>query len=153
MTQAISIKASLYERDYQAWIEDVVNKLQSRDFERLDIENLIEEVESLGISDKKEILNRLATLLEHLLKRIYVNMPQEFNGWERTIREQRRQIKRSLKISPSLARYFAEIFDYAFADALDEVCQEEGYKSVNFPDTWQFSHELEAILNIDFWEV
>lgn len=157
MTQAIpkvsTTNTSLYERDYHEWVEDVVNKLRARDFERLDLENLIEEVESLGISDKNEILSRLATLLEHLLKRIYVDMPQEFNGWERTIREQRRRIKRSLKISPSLARFFVEVFDYAFVDALDEVRQENGYKSVTFPDTWQFSRDIDAILNINFWEI
>jgi hypothetical protein len=153
MTQAIASKTSLYELDYQEWIEDVVTKLRAREFERLDIENLIEEVEGLGISDKNELLNRLATLIEHLLKRIYVDMPQEFNGWERTIREQRRRIKRSLKISPSLARFFVEIFDYAFEDALDEVRKERGYKAVIFPDAWQFSRDVDAMLNIDFWQV
>ncbi|MEA5617884.1 DUF29 domain-containing protein [Cronbergia sp. UHCC 0137] len=153
MTQAIATNTSLYERDYHEWVENVVKNLRARDFDRLDIKNLIEEVESLGISDKNEILSRLATLLEHLLKRIYVDMPQEFNGWERTIREQRRRIKRSLKISPSLARFFVEVFDYAFEDALDEVRQEKGYKSVTFPHTWQFSRDIDAILNVNFWEI
>jgi len=153
ISEAIATNTSLYERDYYEWVEDVVNKLRSRDFDLLDIENLIEEIESLGISDKNEMLSRLATLLEHLLKRIYVDMPQEFNGWERTIREQRRRIKRSLKISPSLARFFVEVFDYAFKDALDEVRQEKGYKSVTFPDTWQFSSDIDEILNVNFWEI
>ncbi len=152
MRQATTAKTKLYDQDYLQWVEDIVSKLRARDFEHLDIENLLEEIEDLGKSEKKELLNRLATLLEHLLKRLYVNMPQEFNGWERTIREQRRQIKRAIKFSPSLAPLFDQFFDEAFEEALDEVCKEKGYKSVQFPDTWQFSRDLDAILNIDFWE-
>ncbi len=152
MTQAIAPKMALYDRDYLQWVEDIVNKLRARDFDHLDIENLIEEIEDLGKSEKKEILNRLTTLLEHLLKRLYVDMPQEFNGWERTIREQRRQIKRAIKFSPSLAPLFDRFFDEAFDEAIDEVRKEKGYKSVQFPDTWQFSRDLDTMLNIDFWE-
>jgi Domain of unknown function DUF29 len=152
MTQASTPKTALYDRDYLQWVEDIVNKLRARDFDHLDIENLIEEIEDLGKSEKKEILNRLTTLLEHLLKRIYVDMPQEFNGWERTIREQRRQIKRAIGFSPSLAPLFDRFFDEAFDDAIDEVRKEKGYKSVQLPDTWQFSRDLDAMLNIDFWE-
>ncbi len=152
MTQTIAPTTSLYDRDYLQWVEDIAHKLRTRDFDHLDIENLIEEIEDLGKSEKKELLNRLTTLLEHLLKRLYVNMPQEFSGWERTIREQRRQIKRSIKFSPSLALLFYQFFDDAFDDALEEVRKEKGYKSVQFPDTWNFSRDIDAILNIDFWE-
>jgi DNA-directed RNA polymerase delta subunit len=151
MTPAIAPKTALYDRDYLQWVEDVANKLRARDFDNLDIDNLIEEIEDLGKSEKKEILNRLTTLLEHLLKRLYVEMPQEFNGWERTIREQRRQIKRAVEFSPSLAPLFDQFFDVAFDDALDEVRKESGYNSVQFPDIWQFSRDIDAMLNIDFW--
>jgi len=151
MTQEISRK-SLYESDFLLWTQDTIAKLKARDFDHVDFDNLLEEIESLGTSERSEILNRLATLLEHLLKRIYVDMPQEFNGWERTIREQRRQIKRKLKTSPSLKNYFAEIFDYAYQDALDEILAEQGYKSVKFPDTWQFDRDIDSMLNIKFWE-
>ena len=151
MIQTTIAKVNLYDRDYLQWVEDIVNKLRTRDFEHLDIENLIEEIEDLGKAEKKELLNRLTTLLEHLLKRIYIDMPQEFTGWERTIREQRRQIKRAIKFSPSLAPLFDQFFDEAFEDALDEVRKEKGYKSIQFPDTWQFSRDLDAMLDTEFW--
>ena len=93
---------SLYDQDILLWVEDTVSKLKSRDFTHLDLDNLIEEVESLGISQRKELLSRLTTLLEHLLKRLYINLPDDYNGWERTIREQRRQIRILLKDAPSL---------------------------------------------------
>ncbi|MFO5491276.1 MAG: DUF29 domain-containing protein, partial [Cuspidothrix sp.] len=63
MTQT-QIAVSLYEQDYLLWIEDIVQKLRNRDIEGLDIDNLIEEIEDLGRSDKRELENRLAELLE-----------------------------------------------------------------------------------------
>ena len=153
MTIAIASKTSLYDRDFYQWVQETTEKLKTKDFDHVDFEHLIEEIESLGTSERSEVLNRLATLLEHLLKRMYiVSRPQEFNGWERTIREQRRQIKRTLKTSPSLKNYFTEIFDYAYQDALDEVLSEKGYQSVKFPDTWQFNRDIDSMLNVDFWE-
>lgn len=57
---------SLYDQDILLWVEDTVANLKARDFETLDIENLIEEVEALGTSQKIAILTRLIILLEHL---------------------------------------------------------------------------------------
>ena len=59
---------SLYEQDILLWVEDTVAKLKVRDFDHLDLENLIEEVESVGRSERREFLSRLTRLLEHLLK-------------------------------------------------------------------------------------
>ncbi|WP_242031202.1 DUF29 domain-containing protein [Anabaena sp. FACHB-1237] len=53
------IAVYLYEQDYILWIEDTVNKLRNKDIEGLDFENLIEEIEDFGRSDKREIENRL----------------------------------------------------------------------------------------------
>ena len=77
---------SLYEQDIVLWVEDTAAKLKARDFANVDLENLIEEVEDLGRSQKTELLSRLTRLLEHLLKRLYVNSPQDYRGWELTIR-------------------------------------------------------------------
>jgi hypothetical protein len=151
MTQ-IATAPSLYDRDYLLWTEDIVNKLQARDLDGLDFENLIEEIEDLGRSQKHKLRSHLTTLVEHLLKRCYVPMANEFNGWERTIREQRRQIKWMTEASPSLTPYFREIFDLTFAEALEEVMAEPGYKFVKFPDTWQFDRDRDSLLNVDFWE-
>ena len=61
------IKVSLYEQDYVLWTEDIVNKLRNRNIEDLDFEHLIEEIEDLGKSDKREMENRVRELLEHIL--------------------------------------------------------------------------------------
>ena len=72
MTQTIS-PWNLYDRDYLQWVDDTVNKLRIGYFVNLDMDNLIEEIEDLGWSQKRELNSRLKMLLEHLLKRIYVN--------------------------------------------------------------------------------
>jgi hypothetical protein len=152
MTQAIAPPLALYDRDFYQWVQETTEKLKTKDFDHVDLENLIEEIESLGTSERSEVYNRLATLLEHLLKRMFVDMPQEFNGWENTIREQRKRLKRVIKLSPSLKIYFTEIFDEAFVDALEEIRKEKGYKLVKFPDVWQFNCDIDSMLNVDFWE-
>lgn len=155
MTQAItrkSLNASLYETDFLLWTEETVAKLKARDFDHVDLENLIEEIESLGRSEKKEIRNRLKTLLEHLIKRIYVDMPQEFNGWERTIREQRAEIRVELNDMPSLKRFWDELFDVAWGLALIKVKDEYEKKGYQIPEQWQFSRDIEAMLSVKFWD-
>ena len=144
------IAVSLYEQDYLLWIEDIVHKLRSRDIEGLDIDNLIEEIEDLGRSDKRELENRLAELLEHILKRNYVHIPDCYRGWVESIIKQRIGIRKLLKNSPSLKAYFSQVFDEAYADALKIV--RNGYPQCEFPDMWPFSCDIEAMLNVDFWE-
>jgi Domain of unknown function DUF29 len=150
MTQ--TIQKSLYESDFLLWTQDTVAKLKARDFDHLDLENLIEEIEALGRSEKQELENRLEILLAHLLKRIYVDMPDCFNGWENTIREQRRRIFLRLKNTPSLKTYWEQSFQDAWFLALGTVRDEYAEKGYHFPDTWQFESTIDAMLNIDFWE-
>ena len=80
MTQSITHK-SLYESDFLLWTQDTIAKLKARDFDHVDLENLLEEIEALGNSYRDELESRLEILIEHCLKRLYVDMPQEFNGW------------------------------------------------------------------------
>ena len=109
MSQLTGIN-KLYERDFSLWVEDTVAKLKARKFDELDLDNLIEEIDSLGKRDKRELRNRLDVLLNHLLKRCYIPSPENYRGWELTIREQRKQVQRLLEESPSLRNYLFEIF-------------------------------------------
>jgi len=141
---------SLYEEDFLLWSEDTAAKLKARDFEHLDLENLIEEVESLSRSERSQLLNRLIVLLEHLLKRLYVELPQDYNGWERTIRTQRRHLEILLEDSPSLKAIWSQRFDRAWISALKTVRKE--YKNDVFPDRFPYPTDVESMLDRDFWE-
>jgi hypothetical protein len=140
---------SLYEQDIILWSEDTVRKLKAKDFNNLDISNLIEEIEALGIAQKKELLSRLIVLLEHLLKRLYVLLPNDYNGWERTIRTQRAELEALLIQVPSLKTRWDDSFDHAWRIALKTVSKE--YRQISFPSEWQFERHIEAMLEYDFW--
>jgi len=147
MTQAIT--KTLYDRDFSLWLEETAARLRVRDFDRLDIDNLLEEIETLGRSERNELKSRLDTLLSHILKRVHVPIQDDYNGWERTIREQRKQIRRRLADSPSLKNYLPEIFDEVWKDVPIEL--KEDYPQFQFPSTWQFSRDIETILTEKFW--
>jgi len=149
MTQAM-VKQTLYDSDLNLWLETVIAQLRSGDLQNVDIENLIEELEGLAGRDKREIISRLKTLFEHILKRCYVDMPNEFRGWEVTIRTQRFELEQMLEQSPSLKRHFIESIDKCFNVALKDVWSE--YSQYTFPNTWQFSLDIDSIVNQAFWE-
>lgn len=142
-------QASLYEQDFALWIDETVAKLQAHQFEDIDLENLIEEIESLGKSHKRELRNRLTVLLAHILKRIYIDSAYDNRGWMETIDEQRRQIKLLLADSPSLQVYFQNIFTEVYGAALKTAHSQ--YQGVTFPSDWPFSHEIDAVLEETFW--
>jgi hypothetical protein len=148
--EKLNMTLSLYDQDILLWVEDTVAKLKARDFETLDIENLIQEVEALGTSQKRELLSRLIVLLEHLLKRLYVDLTYDYNGWERTIRTQRTELDVLITQVPSLKSLWDTSFKEAWRRSLTNVRSE--YKSVNFPSEWPYSSELEILLNSNFWE-
>ena len=150
MTQTIEQTSTLYDRDLNLWLEDAITKLKAGDLVNLDVENLIEELAGLAGRDRREMESRLTRLIEHVLKRCYVNLPQCYRGWELTIIEQRNEIKKIIKQSPSLKRHIISIFDELFNDAL-EIVQTE-YENATFPRTWQFTYEIDLLLTTNFWK-
>ena len=148
MTQA-SIALTLYDQDYLLWTEDTVNQLRNKKFHRLDLMNLIEEIEDLGKSQKRELKSHLGELLEHILKRTYIDMPDCYRGWVESVDKQRIALRRLLKDSPSLKPYLLEVFYEVYADILIVVCR--SYPQHQFPEKWPFERNIEDLLTIDFW--
>ena len=146
----ISTPESLYDRDFLLWTEDIVEKLTNRDFSSLDLDHLIEEVDALGRSQRKELKSRLLVLLEHLLKRLYVDSPDDYRGWENTIYEQRQQIEIEISDSPSLKRIWNDTFIFCWSLALKRLQQQ--YPKTSFPQDWSDHKDIQSILNTNFWE-
>jgi Domain of unknown function DUF29 len=145
----VQSKPTLYEQDLAAWFEDTIAKLRARQFDAIDLDSLIEEIEGLAGRDRRELKNRLNVLLAHLLKRLYVNCAENNRGWELTIREQRNQLSDLLEQSPSLRNYWIESFAVVWQRALSDVRAE--YPDIQFPEEWQFNSEPEAFLTEIFW--
>jgi hypothetical protein len=141
---------SLYNCDLGLWLETTIAQLKAGDFHNLDVENLIEELEGLAGRDRREIDSRLIVLIEHILKRCYINMPDYFGGWQNTISTQRDELTLMIEQSPSLKRYFLERFDRNFAVALRKVTDD--YPKHQIPDAWQCDRNIDSMLNTNFWE-
>lgn len=141
---------TLYDVDFALWIEETVNQLKSRSVENLDWENLIEEIESLGKRDKRELANRLTTLFEHALKRRYVPLPDCYRGWEVTISRTQQELNQILMDSPSLRNHFLQVSGECYQNALKNIQKEY---DVKFPNSSPFPNTVDSLLFQDFWYI
>ncbi|WP_017298921.1 DUF29 domain-containing protein [Nodosilinea nodulosa] len=129
---------TLYDQDFHAWAQRQVELLRSGQLAKLDIENLAEEIESLGRQERQELRNRLGILLGHLLK-WYYQPEARTKSWAATIQEQRRRIQRHLQENPSLKPYLAEAIAIGYEDGLDLVNIETPLNPQQLPQTCPFS--------------
>jgi len=141
---------SLYDQDIVLWVEDTVTKLKARDFANLDIENLVEEVDALGTSQRHAVKSLLRKLLEHLLKRCYVPLPECYAGWQKEIRNFRNDLQDLFDDAPSLKNFAQEVLPQCYAKALESV--QEDYPQIAFPDTWLEEYSFEILMSRHFWD-
>ena len=125
-------RESLYKTDYLKWIETTVEKLREQDYSNIDWENLIEEFEDMGRSERRSLESNLVVILLHLLK--WQFQPELRSGsWKGSIAEHRRRIRKALKDSPSLKPYLEEIFAECYLDAIEQASAETGLPEATFP--------------------
>ncbi|AVH74220.1 DUF29 domain-containing protein [Nostoc sp. 'Lobaria pulmonaria (5183) cyanobiont'] len=118
---------NLYEQDFYLWTQTIAQQLKENKFNEIDIHNLIEEIESMGRSEKRELKNRLIVLLMHLLKWQY-QPEKRSESWRSTISEQRICIETLLEDSPSLQPLLAEVFENCYQKACVKASDETGIK-------------------------
>ncbi len=137
IAQLITNQTNLYDTDHHLWVLDTVKKLENRDLDSLDWENLIEEVLGLSRSDKRKLESLLMRLIEHLLKLGYWESEKERNKghWQGEIRNFRKQIKKELKASPSLKGYLQEIFEESYQDSREIVSDKSQLPLNSFPES------------------
>ena len=136
----------LYDRDFSLWIETTVGQLKKKQLENLDWDNLIEEIESLGKSEKNALKSNLRVLLMHLLKWQY-QPDKRSNSWIYNIVEHSIRIKEAFDDSPSLKSYFTDILADCYQNARKLAAKETGLAISSFPLNCPFSQE--DIINSD----
>lgn len=143
---------TLYEQDFYQWIQTTASLLKERHFDEVDWENVIEEIETMGRSEKKELQSRLITLIEHLLKLQYWEAEKAYNerGWRGTIVEQRNQLELSLEDSPSFKPILEEVFLDCYKKARNLILRKYQLSSNIFPSEPPFT--IEDILNPDYFQ-
>jgi hypothetical protein len=139
--------SNLYETDFYAWTLEQSKLLQTGDFNRLDIVNLVEEIESLGKQQRQELENRLAILIGHFLKWDYQS-DRRSKSWKATIREQRRMVQRLIQQNSSLQPYLEEAIAAAYESGLDLVVRETPLDYPDLPENCIYTPD--QVFNPDF---
>ena len=108
----VEAAASLYEQDFLRWTEQQASVLRELGLAGtnlpIDWENVAEELESLGSSQRRELRSRLLTIIMHLLKLRASTATRPRAGWQDTVdRERSELIDGLLRQSPSLHREIA----------------------------------------------
>jgi hypothetical protein len=140
-------KLSDYETDFVLWIEKQVELLRAKEFDELDLDNLIEEIDSIGKSLRLELGSRLKVLLIHLLK-CQFQPEKKSSGWLGSIEEQRSEILDLLEQNPSLRREVSNGAQGKYASAVRRSCIETGLPASTFPAENPYSSD--QLLDPDF---
>jgi Domain of unknown function DUF29 len=133
-----------YERDFYSWTQEQAELLKAGRFSERDIDNLIEEVESMGRSEKRELESLLTILLLHLLKWKYQEA-RRGRSWQLSIDEQRIQFCKTLDENPGLKTALDEITKYAYKLAVIKAARETKISKAVFPECcpWDLAQLLD----------
>jgi hypothetical protein len=144
----VAMTKSQYEDDFYAWSTEQAALLRAGKLAEADIENIAEEIDSMGRSEKRELVNRLTVLLLHLLK--WQFQPAfRGNGWRLSIEEQRYRLEDHLNDNPSLRSKLDVAIRDAYRLALIEAERETGLARNTFPPVCPFPFERATAA--DFW--
>jgi hypothetical protein len=143
---------TLYDTDFVEWTARTAELLRARRFDELDVEQVAEDIEDLGKSDRRAVGSQLSRILMHLLKR-RIQPEREGASWRSSIVSARREIKYQLDDSPSLRRHLEDTLQRTYRgavkDALDETDLTATAKELDIPETcpWTLNALLDGDLN------
>jgi hypothetical protein len=140
-------KPSLYDTDFFRWTSEQADLLRRGHFAEADLANIVEEIETLGRSEKRELASAYRLICLHLLK-LLVQPSRATRSWRKTIVRERNTAERVLDDNPSLKGRRADILAGAYKQARKEAAAETGLPVSDFPDTPPFT--LEQVEADDF---
>jgi hypothetical protein len=137
-----------YEKDFYAWTQEQANLIRQGKFNEIDTLHIIDEIESMGRSEKRALKSRLAVLLMHLLKWQY---QPTFRGvsWTITIRNQRWEIAELLEDNPSLQHWVADTMLDAYKQARLNAQTETALRLDVFPEECPWT--VEQVISNEFF--
>ena len=140
----------LYEQDFYRWTREQAALLETRQFDALDMANLVEEITSLGLSQKHALGRHLKNLVMHLLKWHYQPSGRQTGySWRSSIYNARDDIAVILEDSPSLRREVPGLLTRRYPAARMLAQDETGLPLATFPQECPWT--AEQILDDDFW--
>jgi hypothetical protein len=142
--------AALYEQDFPLWAQRQARLLRSGQFDQLDLENLVEEVEDLSRRERDSVESYAETILEHLLKLAFSPAARPRRGWLVTLDKQRTKLAR--KITPTLRSHLQIELPALYAGQRRPVLRQLAKDQVSpeaLPATCPYT--LEQILDPDWY--
>jgi len=139
---------TLYDRDFYAWANEQARLIRAGLVSDLDFENLAEEIESMGRSEKRELVSRLKILFMRLLK--WKFQPSHRGAsWRNSISTARDDLDDILNDSPSLKSHLPAAIATAYKRARRDAADETNLGAAVFPTAspWTF----DQITGADFW--
>lgn len=121
-----------YEEDFYGWAMANASLLKKGKFNEADMNHIIEEMEALGRSNRRELVSRLGVLIAHLMKWQYQASLRK-GGWQGTIERQRIEINDVLEENPSLKSQIEEVTPKAYKYALSILKEETPLDLKSFP--------------------
>jgi hypothetical protein len=122
----------MYDKDFYRWALLQTEHIKNREFDKVDFENVAEEIESLGRSDKRSLKSHLEKLLMHMLK-IAFQPDKHTKSWDKTFFNSRKKIGVIIDESPSLKREVPNMIDKCFEQAKKDTAFETGLPAKTFP--------------------
>jgi len=125
-------KSNLYDVDFYKWANAQAKLIKTEKFKDVDIENLVEEIETLGRSEKNALKSHMINLFLHLLKCDY-QPERRSKSWDDSILEAERQIEDILEDSPSLKKLIPTLNEKAYSWARRKAINETNLHEDCFP--------------------
>ncbi len=122
-----------YETDYSKWAKSQSRFLKNREFDKLDIDHLIEEIQELGVSNKSALESHLTIALIHMLKQKY-DFRHICTSWQNSIDNALVQIDKIIEKNPSLRRYLNTEFSNCYTKARKYASKQTGLFESAFPE-------------------
>ena len=138
----------LYERDFYSWCMEQARLVQEGCFAELDVDNVVEELESLGKEQAHKLGSSYRVLLLHLLNWRY-QPNRRSRSWAGTIVRERLNAAEILAENPGLKPRVRSLFSRAYNGARREAAAETGLPLSTFPETCPFP--LAKALDEDWW--
>ena len=113
----------LYKSDFYGWTQDQADALRRRSLNEIDWDNLLEEIEDLAASKRRELRSCLSVVITHVLK--WKHQPlRRCRSWSLTLCEQRAQVDDILEENPSLRGEVGDIMTKAFRAGVSSAADE-----------------------------
>jgi len=145
--------ATLYEKDFNLWVDLQVEVLRNQKFEEADIERLCQELEAMGRRERREARAYLRTIVAYLLRLGYhpsvVERQEKRHRWQVAAGNARDLLEEMLAESPSLKLSLSNSLEDVYRRAVKQVARDAQVSPSVFPPSCPFS--FEQVLDENFW--